>query len=359
LSHRIKAAIAAGVAVLAVAPTSASAATKTVTMGLPTAAQKAFQKLGPVDVNAFFPHGATIRVGDSIRFNPTGFHDMDLPAKGAKPIGSLAPAGTTSGVVDAAGAPFWFNGQPTFGFPQALGPPGLFGKKVTYTGAKTVESGVPLSQKPKPLTVKFTKAGTYTYYCNIHTGMKGTVKVVSKSHRVPSAKADAKRVKAQVASALKTAKALANTTVAPGNVSLGASGKGGVESFAMFPATQTVRVGTTVTFSMSAKSFESHTATFGPGDPDKEPTSYLGDLAKHFEQDPVAPSQIAYPSDPPGTLAALSPTLHGNGFWNTGVLDTDKASPPPISNAVTFAAPGTYTFYCMIHTNMKGTVVVQ
>ena len=357
MSHRIKAATAVAVAVL-VLPAAASAATKTVNMGTPISAQKELNKVGS-DANDFFPHGTTIHVGDSIKFNPTGFHSVDIPNKGAKPLGLLAPAGTTSGVVDAAGAPFWFNGQPMLGFTPALGPPGLFGKKVSYTGAKRVESGLPLSQHPKTFTVKFTKAGSYTYYCNVHSGMKGTVKVVSKSHSVPSAKADAKTLKAQVDAALKTAKALTKTTVAPGNVSIGASGKGGVESYAMYPATQTVPVGSTVNFSMSAKSYEDHTATFGPGNPDNEPTSYLGDLATHFANDPVAPSQAAYPSDPPGTVAALSPTLHGNGFWNSGVLDTDKATPLPVSNSVTFTAPGTYNFYCIIHTFMHGTVVVQ
>ena len=142
MSHRIKAAIAAGVAVLAVVPAGASAATKTVDMGTPISAQKAFQK-AVADVNDFFPHGTTIHVGDSIKFVPTGFHTVDFPAKGGKPLGLIAPAGTTSGVLDAAGAPFWFNGQPMLGFTPALGPPGLYGKKVTYTGAKRVESGAP------------------------------------------------------------------------------------------------------------------------------------------------------------------------------------------------------------------------
>jgi plastocyanin len=352
------AALAAAVGVLAV-PAAASAATKTVNMGLPISAQKQFQSTG-ADVNDFFPHGATIHVGDSIKFNPTGFHSVDIPNKGAKPLGLISPAGITSGVVDAAGAPFWFNGQPQLGFTPALGPPGLFGKKVTYTGAKRIESGLPLSEKPKAFTVKFSKSGTFTYYCNIHSGMKGTIKVVSKRHSVPSGKADAKTLKTQVASALSTAKALTKTKVAAGNVSVGASGPHGVESYAMYPATQTVPVGTTIKFSMSAKSYEDHTATFGPGDPEKEPTSYLGDLAKHFAEDPTIPSQGAYPSDPPPAgPAALTPTLHGNGFWNTGVLDTDKATPLPPSNAVTFAAAGTYNFYCLIHPFMKGTVVVQ
>jgi len=359
LSHRIKAAIAVGVGVLAVVPAGASAATKTVNMGIPKADQKAYEKAGPVDVNDFFPHGTTIHVGDSIKFNPTGFHTVDIPNKGAKPLALFAPAGTTSGVLDAAGAPFWFNGQPQLGSTPALGPPGLYGKKATYTGAKRVESGLPFAEKPKAFTVKFTKAGSYTYYCNIHAGMKGTIKVVSKTHSVPSAKADARTLKAQVASTRKTAKGLAKTTVAPGNVSVGASGNGGVEAFAMFPATQTVPVGTTLKFSMSAKSVDDHTATFGPGNPETQPTSYLGDLAKHFQNDPVAPSQAAYPSEPPGTLGTLSPTWHGNGFWNSGVMDQSAATLLPNSNSVTFSAPGTYDFYCMIHPFMHGTVVVQ
>jgi plastocyanin len=328
-------------------------------MGIPKADQKAFQKIGPVDVNDFFPHGTTIHVGDSIKFDPTGFHTVDIPNKGAKPLALFAPAGTTSGVLDAAGAPFWFNGQPQLGFTPALGPPGLYGKKATYTGAKRVESGLPFAEKPKAFTVKFTKSGSYTYYCNIHAGMKGTVKVVSKRKSIPSAKADAKTLKAQVASTEKTAKALGKTTVAPGNVSVGASGKGGVEAFAMFPATQTVPVGTTLKFTMSAKSVDDHTATFGPGDPEKEPTSYLGDLEKHFSEDQVAPSQAVYPSEAPGTLGSLSPTFHGNGFWNSGVMDNTNATPLPNTNSVTFAAPGTYNFYCLIHPFMHGTVVVQ
>ena len=94
MSHRTKAAIAAGVAVLAV-PAGASAATKTVDMGTPLSSQKAFQKAF-ADVNDFFPHGTTIHVGDSIKFVPTGFHTVDIPAKGGKPLGLVAPAGSTS-----------------------------------------------------------------------------------------------------------------------------------------------------------------------------------------------------------------------------------------------------------------------
>ena len=355
MSFRSKAAIAALVSVLAL-PATARAATKVVSIGPSRSVEEAFNKLG-TDVNDFFPHGVTIRVGDSVRFKPSQFHTVDFPAKGQQPLGLLAPAGTASGVLDAAGSPFWFNGQAIVSFNPSL-TTAIYGKTTAYTGAKRVESGLPLRPRLKAFTVKFTKAGTYTYYCNIHTGMKGTVKVVSKRHRIPSAKADAQALAAQIARDTKTSKALPNTTVTAGNVSVGASGKGGVELYAMLPATQTVRVGTTLTFSMSTLTFEDHTATFGPGDPEHDPGSYLGTLAASFNSPVFAPEAV-YPSEPPGTTGSLSPTQHGNGFWNSGVMDTSSATPLPNSNSVTFTAPGTYTFYCMIHPFMKGTIVAQ
>jgi plastocyanin len=208
------------------------------------------------------------------------------------------------------------------------------------------------------VTVKFAKTGSFTYYCDIHSGMKATVKVVAKSKSVPSAKADAKRVKDQVAKALAVAKAAPKTKPPAGTVDVGVAGKGGVEYFGMVPAKTTVPRGTTVTFRMSPGTYEDHTATIGPGNPDKEPASYLGAIAKSFEG-AVLDQKGVYPSEAPGTTATLVPTLHGNGFWNSGVMDGSSATPLPASNKVTFGAPGTYDFYCLIHPFMKGTVVVQ
>ena len=351
------AAIAAAVGVLAV-PAAASAATKTVDMGTPISSQKAFQK-DFADVNDFFPHGTTIHVGDSIKFVPTGFHSVDIPRKGGSALALILPTGQTiAGVNDAANAAFWFNGQSNVSFNPRLGPPGLFGKKVTYTGAKRVESGLPLAQRPKPFSVKFLRTGSYTYYCDVHAGMKGTIKVVSKNGKVPTARQDKAALNTQIASTLKTAKRLQHSVVQGNNVSVGASGAGGVESYAFYPANKTVTAGTTVSFRMSSKSFEDHTATTGPGDPENQPTSYLGVIAASFQGAAFDPRGV-YPSEAPGSIGALTPTFHGNGFWNSGVMDTSSATAAlPKSNAVTFSAPGTYTFYCMIHPFMKGTVTV-
>ena len=360
MSHRFKAAFAATVAVLAI-PASASAATKVVLMGTPpTKDGKAIGNLG-ADVNDFFPNGTTIHVGDKVQFQPVGFHNTDLPKKGGTPAALLLPTGqNVTGLNDAAGNPFWFNGAvPQVSFNPILGKSNL-GKTLSYSGSKAINSGLPPETgKPKPMTVKFTKKGTFAFYCDVHPGMKGSVKVVAKSKAIPSVKADTKRLNDQVARDLKIAKTLPTKTPAPGTVDLGSAGKNGVEFFGMLPATQTVPVGTTLKFQMTTGTREVHTATFGPGDPEKEPNSYLGQLAAAFLP-PVPRGDAIYPSDPPPAgPAALTPTLHGNGFWNSGALDLDSATPLQPSNVVTFAAPGTYNFYCLVHPFMHGTVVVQ
>ncbi len=341
---------------LALSP-AAHAATKTVDMGTPLKAQKQIGKYQS-DANAFFPSAITVHAGDSVRFVPTGFHNVDIPAKGGKPAPLLTTGETVSGSLDAAGSPFWFNGAvPNVGLNPTV-VLGSLGKTVTYTGAKAIESGLPLAAKPKPMVVKFPKAGAYTYYCDVHAGMKGTVRVVAKSKKIPTVAQDAKRVADQVAQALKIAKGLTTATLPANTVTVGNAGAHGVEYFGFLPATLTVPAGTTVKYQMSAKSLEVHTVTAGPGDPENQADSYLGKLSKSFES-PVIDPAAAYPSDPPGTTGTVTPASHGNGFWNSGVLDVLAATPQlPASSSVTFAAAGTYKLYCLVHPFMVGTVVV-
>lgn len=339
-------------------PVVAQAKTKTVQIGLPRASQNTFNHAG-ADVNDFFPHGVTVHVGDRVKFAPTGeFHTVDIPRKGGKPLPLILPTGKTiAGLNDAAGSPFWFNGQPEVGFNPVLGK-GVFGKKLTYKGANRIESGLPLANNPKPFTVKFTKAGSYTYFCDVHPGMKGTVRVVARSRRIPSAGADKKALKAQLKRDLAVGKKLAGTKPPTGTVDVGVAAPHGVEFYGMVPGNLTVAAGTTLTFRMGPGSTEVHTASFGPDDPNAQPPGYLGTIAASFQGAPVFDQRGVYPSDPPGTLATLSPTLHGNGFWNTGVLDTSNATPLPASGRVTFSGPGTYNYYCLIHPFMHGIITV-
>src|SRR5687767_15042079 len=130
------------VAVALIAPAAAGAATKTVQAGPTADASKQFQGAFG-DANAYFRRVITIHKGDSVRWQINGFHSVTFVPTGGTPPGLLVPdAGTPiAGVNDAAGNPFWFNGQPTVGFNlQAALPQG--GK--TFKPSVLENSGLPL-----------------------------------------------------------------------------------------------------------------------------------------------------------------------------------------------------------------------
>jgi plastocyanin len=345
-----------GLILLLVVPAAAQAAQKSVDMGLPRASQRAFQS-SLADVNDFFPHRVTIRAGDTVRFVPTGFHTVNLPARGGGKLPLIIPTGQkVAGAVDAAGAPFFFNGLDQVGFnPRLL--TSNFGKRRTYTGRSQVLSGLPLARRPQPMTVRFDRTGTFRYFCDLHLGMTGVVKVVGSDDDVPSAREDRATLRDQVASTLRTARSLVRNSTQPANtVDVGLGGAGRVSFFGFAPARLTVPTGTTVTFREGDRS-ETHTATIGPGNPETQPSSYLGQLAGSLES-PTFDPRAVYPSDP-GPAAPFTPTFHGNGFWNSGAMDLDPGTPLRTSNTVRFSAPGTYEVWCLIHPFMRGTVTVQ
>jgi plastocyanin len=277
-----------------------------------------------------------------------GFHTVDIPKRGGKDLPLILPTGKlVSGVLDAGGNPFWFNGKvPELGFNPALG---LASGGHVYNGSARIDSGLPTSPKPHNFKVKFTKAGKYRYFCDVHPNMSGWVIVRAAGKPVPSAKADAAELLREEKHYAKEAKRVAKAKPPKNTVDLGASGPGGVEVFAMFPASLSVSAGTTVHFVMAKGTREVHTASFGPAD-------YLKTLSDSFLA-PIPSPAALYASD--AAHIVLTPTSHGNGFANTGAMDRDSGTPLPGSNTITFTQPGTYTFECLIHTFMHGTIVVK
>lgn len=355
----------AGIGALGV-PGAAMAATKTVSAGPPASTQKiAVKTIGSAtktfvttynpDFNAFFGQRTTIHVGDKVRFLLNGFHTVDLPGKSGQSLPLIVPGATITGVNDAAGNPFWFDGKlPSLGFNPALL---ARSSGSVYNGSTRLDTGLPLGPA-KPYTVKFTKPGTYKYFCDVHPGMVGTIVVKKKRARIPTAKQDAAAVLKQQVADIKAAVKLARTRPSVNTVDLGVSNAQGVELFAMFPRTLTVNTNTTVTFAMSSHSREVHTATFGPA-------SYITGLSNAANppkllSDPATTAIALFPSSPPGVSIDEAPAAHGNGFANTGALDTVKATVTiPSSGKITFTAPGTYHFMCLIHPQMQGTVIVK
>ncbi|MGH2941785.1 MAG: cupredoxin domain-containing protein, partial [Solirubrobacteraceae bacterium] len=245
MASRLRWALCAAAGMALAAPGAAQGATKSVFMGTPPTASKAQRQAlekAAVDVNAFFPRAVRIRSGDIVSFVPVGFHSVDLPGTGrTTPLPFVTPTSTrAANALDAAGTPFWFNGLvPTLAFnPRLLA--SSFGKLKNYD-KQSVLSGLPLSEKVKPVRVRFAKAGLYRYFCNIHPGMVGSVRVVGKSRPVPSKRADGRAVARQLAAAVAVARKIPSATGLPPNtISIAQEGAGGVHHFGFVPSKLTV-----------------------------------------------------------------------------------------------------------------------
>ena len=102
----------------------------------------------------------------------------------------------------------------------------------------------------------------------------------------------------------------------------------------MVPATLTVATGTTVKFQMTKGTYEAHTATFGPGNTETEPASYLGAIAAPSRPPSIDP-RGAYPSDVDAGVAEPDDcTATASG---TRACSTSSRRPPlPESASVKF-----------------------
>jgi plastocyanin len=343
------AALGCAATLFAALPAAAIARTHLVWTGGTTKFQKTMQNKFGAEALDFFPHALTVRQGDTVEWQgmSIGFHSIDVPKRGGPDLQLILPTGATaSGLNDFAGNPFWFNGRPNLGFNPQLS--AASGPKA-YNGSTRADSGLPLGPS-KPYKLKFTKPGTYVYFCDVHYDMRGIIVVKANSKGTLTATQESAAIAAQQKRDLKIAKGLDKTKITGNRVSLGVGGKDSVEVLAMFPRTLRVHSGATVSFAMPTLTGETHTATFGPA-------SYLKPLADSFGG-PTPTATAVYPSSPPGTALQV-PGTHGNGFANAGALDRDGATPLPPGAKFTFTAPGTYQFVCLIHPFMRGTVVVS
>lgn len=365
VQHRsLRIALAAVAACGLALPAAASAATKTVALGPP------LKKTPPGapkdgDLNQFFPSSISVHAGDSVKFQPFGFHLVNFPKQGeaAPPLASLDTTHPIAGANDAAGRPYWFNGLGTPVIPAIVGIGSGSGK--AYDGTQELGSGFPAGNgPPKPFVVKFPKAGSYTYYCVLHPGMKGTVKVVAKSAAVPSAKADAARAKAQLARGLATLKRV-DKQKAPADTVIAGPDKKSAVLYRYTPSALTTTVNTPITLTMSAGTSEDHTFTFAKDvkaaikAADK---TFIGPLPGTGTAGPPTLAfdpKYALSTEAPGQPVVIDGANHGDGLVNSGVLDGDAKSPFPQSMKVSFSKPGTYTFFCAIHTFMTGKITVK
>jgi plastocyanin len=345
----------AAVVVLAVIPGAARAATFEAYAGGDEA--KGLPK--QASPNAFYPRALRIRVGDTITWRFRGFHSVTFPTRGEgpPPLILATPDKPVSGATDAAGNPFWFNGQPNL----PLDPVAAQKSTITrYNGSAVLGSGLPLGARPKPFSLRFRRPGTFLFYCVVHPGMRGRVHVVRTRRAVRSPEAQEAVGERQLARDVRVAKRLdAAPAPSDNSVQVGRTSPT-IAVYKMFPRTLTVPAGHSVTFTM-ANEFRSevHTVTFGP-------EKLRASIEKNFLE--PLPSvgagalglnpQGAYPSDQPPALPPYDGSNHGDGFLNAGLLDNDPSTPFPAEATITFTKPGTYDYECVIHEHMDGRIVV-
>jgi plastocyanin len=345
-----------GAVAAACAAPAASAKTKVVVAGgpPPKAGQAGSVRFpAALDLNGFFRRKVTIHVGDSVRwvFSKRVVHTVTFldPGQARPPLEQQDPAHPYSGFNDSTGAPMWFNGQPGITIP----PDHAFPQGGATMGARSYHNSGLSAPAFKPYKLKFTKKGSYKYICLVHPGMSGTVKVRPKSAAIPSGRADRRARVKEFRKAVKQAKGLAKFNPTGNNVVAGYD-SGKVAWFRFFPETRTIKAGESVHFSIASNS-EIHTMTFGP-----QPSA---DLVLVTPQPPGPPLLqfnpfMFLPSDVP-PLPPYTGTNHGDGFFNTGIMDSNPQSPPPSSVDVTFTTPGNYLYECTIHPGMQATIKVE
>ena len=351
MKRRFLAAAGAAAVIAVLAPNAAGAAMHTVFVGGDGVVRNAPAQFSP---NAFLRNTVTIHVNDTVRWRFRGFHTVTVPARGKQPPAFAVASATqkVSGVLDPAGAPFWFNGVlPTLSAnPQVAAPT----NGSTYGGGSLRNSGLLTGDNPQ-YRLRFTRTGTFTYYCAIHPGMRGRVRVVGASRRIPTEAQNARAATSELNSLARQAR---RTAAQPARgtltVDLGRAPAGRRFTInAFFPSKINVKVGQTVRFTMTGQNpNEIHTITLGPLTRQQLP--FVDNRGNINPED-------AYPSDPPppAPQPPYTGTNHGNGFFNSGLRDNDAATTAiPNTGAVTFAAPGTFQLKCLVHEGMDATVTV-
>jgi plastocyanin len=314
------------------------------------------------DANLYFPRKVEVHVGDTVTFKSDGFHTATyLGTHKADEFPIFAPApdkSTYSGIADAVGKPFWFNGMPKFAYniAQVFAP---IGSNVIRGGADVHSSGI---LDKKGYRYKFTKPGDYVFHCLIHPMMSVHVVVKARTAHLPTVTRTLKAVAAEINAAVATAKQLDKVTPATPNTVYAGVGKqvagGSIELMTFKPQKLQVKVGTTVTFQLNSP-MEIHNMVFGPTDYLKQSFETL-DLVP---QGPGQPNQVwpffFYGTDPvQGGVYTYSGTNHGNGFLATPVLGP-VGSPLPQTFKITFTTPGVFKYICGIHgEDMNGEIDV-
>jgi plastocyanin len=301
--------------------------------------QAGLDRVGPTDgavANQFGPRTLVINVGDTVAWTIAGFHTVTFPygPPPQLPQPTLAP-----GEVD-----FTFVAMPAGG--------------TTFDGSQGLSSGVPQDPTQASYRVTFTKVGIFDYFCLVHDGMHASLVVLPEGAGLPETPAATKaRGHAELG---RTARSAANLALRAVSGSTGPvhfetlglnNGDGGSYEGFVYKDISVAR-GDWIQWTM-ADPQELHTVTFLSG---------------------AAPPDVIQPrpnaAGPPSLIIPAMITMPqggslytGSGIVSSGILNqSGRASPGRVGRTSwgvkMDAAPGKYTYICLIHPYMVGTVTV-
>ena len=262
-------------------------------------------------------------------------------------------------------------GRPTMANPlvwDAVPPQGA------YDGSYLINSGV--LGRGQSFSVTFSKAGTFPFLCTLHEAvMRGSLEVVPAGTPGITSQAE---VDGEVASHMarehnwQVERMLATRSRAvaidgPGDsnthfVRAGTSWRNDHMALEAFlPDSVTVRQGDTVVWAIDNNA--PHTVTFlAPGQPPLEQFGVMLSDGTLIEPGVVPADPTATPRIIMINRAAVlpAPSYDGRSFYHSGQIGGDPPSPRGIAWSMTFDAPGTYEYFCLLHaaTGMRGQVTV-
>jgi plastocyanin len=316
-----------------------------------------------IDLQGIYPKKPVVHVGDTIDFSIVGFHTIAVQPTGSTVLPLIVPTGGNFPLtLDAAGNAFWWSDAvPAIG----LNPDVFTLTGTTFDGTALVHSG-----GPAPTTsVMFTAPGTFVLACEIHPFMRGTVKVVDPSVKIRRFAKQEKKGMQQLRKDAKRAKHLDKklaknrkhhggharkhghkNKVAKNAVVRTGAGTKRFSLLRFYPMDTTVKVGGTVTWKWTGFN-EVHTVTIleQPG---------LDDLASALFAGPSLDPVGALPTEAPGAPVVHTADVHGNGLLGSGIIP-DPAGAAPNTFMAQFNSPGVFSYRCLIHDGMTGTITVK
>jgi plastocyanin len=294
-----------------------------------------------VAANDFFPDQIQVHKGDTIHFANTSVEPHTVTYLPGTPQPMDRPALIIS---NPAGPGKVIN-------PLAFDPTNTSTSPNDFDPHKYFNSG--WLGEDASVDVAFNVAGDFKFLCLVHPGMELAISVAGQPIDVQSQADLDKAAKAQSDALIATGKAiiagyqLTKTTDTSGAANWNAQVGGGVgqaDLLSFLPGTIQIATGDTVTWTATAGT--PHSVTFGT-----EP-----DLLTQISNPNGGPKLNALA---PGAVFPAGGNTFSGGNVHSGLLDNSGALPAGKSFSLKFTKAGSYTYNCIVHEGMTGTVVVS